>query len=220
MKLTQCTFPESQYVKAEHPKSQIYLHHTAGNADPFGVFRDWATSESRIAVCVVVGGQPKDGSNWEDGEIAQGFSSKYWAWHLGLKEAVFESQNLPYEDLDEISIGIEICNWGQLTLKNGVFYNYVNKEVAPNNVCTLSKPFRGFKYYHAYTDAQIQAVKELLQLFNQKYNIPLTYNPDIWDICPRALKGETGVFTHVSVRTDKTDLYPDPRMIEMLKSLS
>ena len=220
MKLTQYPFPDNQYVKTESKKSQIYLHHTAGNSDPFGVYKDWASTDTRVATCVVVGGKPKDGSNWIDGEIAQGYSSKYWAWHLGLKEAVFESQNLPYEDLDELSIGIEICNWGQLTLKNGIYYNYVNKEVAPNNVCILDKPFRGYKYYHLYTDAQIQAVKELLQLWGGKYNIPLDYNPDIWDICPRALSMEPGVYTHVSVRTDKCDCSPQPKLIEMLKSLT
>jgi hypothetical protein len=56
-------------------------------------------------------------------------------------------------------------------------------------------------------------------LWKEKYNIPLTYNEDIWDITPRALKGEAGVFTHNSVRKDKVDIYPHPKMIEMLKSL-
>ena len=70
-----------------------------------------------------------------------------------------------------------------------------------------------------YTDAQIQSVKELLLLWKDKYNIPLTYHEDIWDITPRALKGEPGVYTHNSVRTDKVDIYPCPRMIAMLKTL-
>lgn len=219
MKLTQFDFPSAQYFSKEVTKKQIYLHHTAGNADPFGVFRDWATTDTRVATCVVVGGKPKADSNWIDGEVVQGFSSKLYAYHLGLKESVFEQNNIPYDYLDEMSIGIEICNWGQLTLKNGVYYNYVNKEVAPNNVITLDTPHRGYKYYHAYTDAQIVAVKELLILWRDKYNIPIGYNPDIFDICPRALRAEKGVFTHNSVRTDKVDISPQPKMIEMLKSL-
>ena len=48
---------------------------------------------------------------------------------------------------------------------------------------------------------------------------PLTYNKDIWDLTPRAYKGEAGIFTHCSVRPDKVDIYPHPKMIEMLKSL-
>jgi hypothetical protein len=34
------------------------------------------------------------------------------------------------------------------------------------------------------------------------------------------LKNESGVFTHNSVRADKADVYPCPRLIEMLKSLT
>lgn len=34
-----------------------------------------------------------------------------------------------------------------------------------------------------------------------------------------ANRGEAGVFTHNSVRMDKVDIYPHPKMIAMLKSL-
>ena len=50
-------------------------------------------------------------------------------------------------------------------------------------------------------------------------NIPLKYNPDIWDVTTRALKGESGVYTHNSVRYDKVDVSPQPKLIEMLQSL-
>jgi len=219
MKLTQTSFPSTQYIAEEHPKAQIYLHHTAGNANPFGVFTGWASNPERIATCVSIGGKPGTNTNWEDGEVVQGFSSKFWAYHLGLKESTFQSAGVPYKSLDKISIGIEICNWGQLTARDGKFYNYVNREVPEEEVCYLNQPYKGFKYFHNYTDAQIAAVKDLLLLWKQRYNIPLTYNQDIWDITPRALKGEAGVFTHNSVRRDKVDIYPHPKMIQMLQSL-
>ena len=219
MKLTQTPFSSNQYIVEEHPKVQIYIHHTAGNADPFAVFKGWESNTERIATCVTVGGKPGKNTTWQDGEVAQGFSSKYWAYHLGLKESTFQKYGVPYKSLDKISIGIEICNWGQLTLKDGKFYNYVNKEVAKEDVCELDKPHRGYKYYHNYTDAQIAATKDLLILWRDRYGIPLTYNEDIWDITTRALKGEKGVFTHNSVRTDKVDVYPHPKLVEMLKSL-
>ena len=218
MKLTQTSFPLSQYIKEEHPKKQIYLHHTAGNSDPFSVFSNWSSNPERIATCVAVGGIPRS-SKWIDGEVVQGFGSKYWAFHLGLKESTFNKYGVPYKSIDKISIGIEICNWGQLTLKGGKYYNYVNKEVPSNEVCVLNSPFKGYKYFHNYTDAQIEAVKELLLVWNTKYNIPLDYNDDIWNVTPRALKGEPGVYTHNSVRLDKVDIYPHPKMIAMLKSL-
>ena len=219
MKLTQKTFSSNQYIGEETKKVQIYLHHTAGNSNPLNVFTDWESNKERIATCVVIGGNPGTNSGWIDGEVVQGFSSKFWAYHLGLKESTFQKFNLPYKSLDKNSIGVEICNWGQLTKKGEKFYNYVNREVPLSQVTELEKPFRGYKYFHSYTDAQIESLKELLLLWKEKYNIPLTYNEDIWDVTTRALKGETGLFTHCSVRYDKVDVYPHPKMVSMLKSL-
>ncbi len=219
MKLTQISFPADQYIVEEHPKKQIYLHHTAGNADPFAVFKGWENNKERIATCVSIGGKPKKNSNWIDGEVVQGFSSKYYGFHLGLKEATFQKFKIPYQSLDKISIGIEICNFGGLTYKEGKFYTYVNSVIPEEEVVELLTPYKNYKYVHAYTDAQITAVKDLLILWNQKYSIPLKYNEDIWDVTPRALKGEAGIYTHNSVRFDKIDITPQPKIIEMLKSL-
>ena len=80
--------------------------------------------------------------------------------------------------------------------------------------------YKGFKLWHKYTDEQINSVKDLLLLWGEKYGIDLTYNEDIWGVTKRALKGEEGVYTHNSVRPDKADVYPCPRLIEMLKSLT
>lgn len=215
-KITQVQFPENQYYKTVFPKKQIYLHHTAGNSDAKNVFRGWETDVTRIGTCVSISGE---GKNSIDGEIVQGFSSKYWAYHLGVKSKYFQAMELPYQELDKYSIGIEICNWGQLTLKNGKYYNYVNKEVLPEYVIELDKPFRGYRYFHNYTDKQIQSTKELLLYWGDFYKIPLDYNSDIFDLTPRAYKLEKGIFTHNSVRPDKVDIYPHPKMIEMLKSL-
>lgn len=214
MNLKQVSFPVSQYIQEEHPKVQIYLHHTAGGPSGVNTFQYWATTPERIATCVSISGP---GSN--DGEIVQGYSSRFWAYHLGLKESTFQKYGVPYKSLDKISIGVEICNWGQLTKKDGKFYNYVGGIVPENQVTELNNPYKGFKFFHSYSDAQIQSVKDLLLLWKDRYKIPLTYNEDIWGISVRALKGEPGVYTHNSVRTDKIDVYPHPKLIAMLKSL-
>lgn len=217
--ITQYSFPADQYVREETKKKQIYLHHTAGNPDPFATFDWWASNSDRIATCIVIGGRSST-DKWMDGQIVQGYSSKFWAFHLGLKSAVFESKRIPYLKLDKISIGIETCNWGQLTLdSNGIFRNYVKRPVPENEVCELDRPFKGFKYYHAYTDFQIESIYQLLVFWNQRYGIPIAYNPDIWDISARALRGEPGVYTHNSVRPDKNDMSPQPKLVNMLKSL-
>jgi len=217
--ITLVDFPKSQYIQEETQKGQIYLHHTAGNSNPFGVFNDWSTNPERIATCVVIGGKPKKTDIFVDGQIVQGFSSKKWAYHLGLRESTFNNFNLPYKSLDKISIGIEICGWGQLTYRSGKFYTWTDKVLSEEDVIELSTPFRGFKYFHNYTDSQIESVEKLLRYWGETYNIPLTYNPDIFDVNARALSGERGVFTHCSVRYDKIDIYPHPKLIEMLKSL-
>lgn len=212
--IVQSPLSEDQYYREEYPKAQIFLHHTAGNSDPFNVIRDWNTdSRGRIATCVVVG------RGLNDGKIIQAFSSKYWAYHLGVKSSVFNSYGLPPKVLDKTSIGIEICNWGQLTESGGRFFNYVNREVPPSEVCELSTPFKNFRYFERYTPAQLNSVRELLLYFGKTYNIPLQYNSDIWQVTNRALTIQPGVFTHNSVRADKIDVFPQPELIQMLKSL-
>ena len=54
--------------------------------------------------------------------------------------------------------------------------------------------------------------------WNDRYNIPLEYNQDMWDVSINALKGAPGIWTHVSYRSDKSDCHPQPELIEMLQS--
>lgn len=199
------------YYQEEHPKNQIYLHHTAGNGDGVGVANYWKSNSEKIATAFIIS---------DSGEIVQCFGSKYYAYHLGLKKKVFTDNELPYLPLDKTSIGIEICNYGQLKKnENGKYINWAKGVVKDSEVIELEKPFRGYKYWQNYTDKQIEATKDLLVYLCDKYKISKVYNEDIWDVNKRALKGENGIFTHNSVRFDKTDIYPHPKMIEMLKSL-
>jgi len=215
MKIKQVSFGAAHYFNQEKPKRQIYLHHTAGNDNAEGVFKYWEQTTDRVATCVVIG---------SNGEIVQGFPSNKWAYHLGLNVKTFNSHGLKYQPLDEMSIGIELCSWGALTeVVDGddvKYLNYVGREVPLDQVIKLDTPYKNYQFWHSYTDAQIEAVKELLLLWNDKYQIPLEYNDDIWSVCSRALSAHPGVYTHNSVRKDKTDVYPHPKLIEMLKSLT
>jgi hypothetical protein len=122
--------------------------------------------------------------------------------------------------LDKHAIAIEICNWGPIEKINGKFYNYVDREIPADQVTELETPYKGHKYYHRYTDAQIESTRQLLLYWRDTYGIDLTYREeDMWTISTQALKGEQGVYTHNSYRKDKSDIYPCPRMIAMLKSL-
>lgn len=210
-KIKQVRLKESQFFSEESAKTQIYLHHTAGNGNAEAVSRYWNGTSDRVATAFVVG---------QDGLIVQCFSSKHWAWHLGISKAEFKGQGAKYQNLDKASVGIEVCNWGYLKEKDGKFYNYVNARVPESMVTTLEEPFKGFKHWYKYTDAQIESTRQLVEYLCETYDIPNDYRSDIFGLDKEAFKGTPGIYTHNSVRKDKSDIYPCPRMIEMLKSLS
>jgi hypothetical protein len=218
--IKQVPLPESQYIKEVTEKKQIVLHHTAGNSSGPGTIKMWANDDrGRIATCIVISGKGLSKDTY-DGEICQAFSSKFWANHLGIKPDVFRSVGVPYQRLDKLTIGIEICNWGPLDKVGDKFYNYVDREIPADQVTELETPYKGHRYYHRYTEAQIESTRQLLLYWRDTYGIDLTYREeDMWTISTRALKGEQGVYTHNSYRKDKSDIYPCPRMIAMLKSL-
>ena len=219
-KINQVPLGYYEYIREQHEKAQIVLHHTAGNSSGVNTIRQWNNDKrGRIATCVCISGKGNSKNSY-DGEIVQAFSSKYWAYHLGLKSDVFRSFELPYRPLDKTSIGIEICNWGSLEKRGDKFYNYVNREVPLDQVCELDEPFKGRKYYHAYTDAQIESVRQLLVYWNKIYGIPLDYiEKNMWDLSKDALSGKPGLYTHNSYRKDKSDISPQPKIIKMLSEL-
>jgi N-acetyl-anhydromuramyl-L-alanine amidase AmpD len=199
----------TNYLRASHPKSQIYLHHTAGGANGQQQFQFWQADPTAIATCVCIS---------RDGTIDQGFGSEYWAYHLGLSAKHFAG--MPYLNLDKTSIGIEICNWGWLTKKGDKYYTYVNSVVPADRVIALETPYKGHTYFEAYTPAQIESVVVLLQHWQKRYGIPLAYSEgDMWGVSKKALGGVPGVYTHNSVRADKCDCAPQEKLIEALKKL-
>lgn len=210
LNLVQERLSPGQFLTQEYPKSQVYLHHTAGGGDARRVSKHWNQNSSKIATAFVIG---------ENGEIVQCFSSKHWAWHLGVGTEIFKKNKIPFRDLNKTSIGIEITNWGYLKQVNGKFYNYVNRVIPPSMVTELDEPYKGFKFWYKYTDEQIESARKLILYLCQTYEIPTEYRSEIWDIDLNALKNEKGIFTHNSVRKDKSDVYPCPRLIEMLKNL-
>jgi len=207
-------FPNDQYIREAHNKNQIVLHHTVSGQGVNGDIAWWRQTSDRVGTAIIVG--------W-DGKIYQCFGSKYWAYHLGLKTSSNKS-------LNQGSIGIEIDAWGGLIRTNRQWYpakwdkelkkNVPNTKVAPiQNVQVYEQGFRGFYGFEKYTDAQIEAVRELLVYWNERYGIPLDYHEDMWDYSKNAMDDKPGIWTHVSYRKDKSDCHPQPELIQMLKSL-
>lgn len=220
-KIIQLRLPDANYYQEEIPKKQIFIHHTAGASNAINVIGGWKARTDHVCTAFVIAGKPPVGGGFKDGDIYQAFSSKHWGYHLGLKKEVFATNGVPYLPLDKGSIAIEMCNWGALTLKpDGKYYHYLDKTVSAEEVVKLDAPYRGSPYYHAYTDAQLASLKDLLVYLCDKFTIPKTFHPDMFDISKNALTGVPGIWTHTSVRTDKVDCAPQPKLLNVLKTLN
>lgn len=220
-------FPTNQYYQYETEKSQIVIHHTVSGDSVSGDIKWWEQTESRIATCIIIA---------RDGTIHTLFKSENWAHHLGVRIKVFDSIGVKRKyrkssktgrlfvsnniELNEGSIGVELDSWGGLKKVGDKFYTAAtNKEISSDKVVDYGEEIRGYRYYEKYTEEQIYSLKFLLKYWNDKYEIPLDYKEDMWDLSKGALTGEPGVWTHTSYRPDKSDCHPQTELIEMLKSL-
>lgn len=231
MKLVDHILPVGEYYADIRKKDCIYIHHTAGGHRPDWTIDGWKHDRAKtgdklaVATAYVIGGISTSNldSNY-DGVVYRAFDEKYWAHHLGLKQ-----QN--NRTLNQRSIAIEICNYGPLVLNaEGKFINYVKKEVPAALVATLDEPFRGYKYYHRYTDKQLESLYKLLKDISLRHNIdvkkgiaeylktPYRFN-FAFELKDEAIKGNTGLWTHSNVRKDKSDCFPQPELIALIQSL-
>jgi N-acetyl-anhydromuramyl-L-alanine amidase AmpD len=206
-KIVQVRLKENQYYPEEHPKKQIVLHHTVSNSNAKNVMSWWAKTPAKVGTAFIID---------RDGVIHQCFSSKHWAHHLGTKS----KEN---KQLNQESIGIELCSWGPLTRKENPmlkgspnFFSSTGTEVPKEEVVKLDKPFRGHLYYQKYTSSQLKSLQILLNYLCETYGIPKKYNPDMWEYSRMAMKGNPGIYTHVSFRKDKSDCFPQQELIDML----
>lgn len=215
-KIVQLDFPRDQYIRKEYPKSQIILHHTVSGGSAKAVASYWAGKPSRIATCIIID---------KPGVPYQLFSSKYWGGHVGGKRSMaksFGKYGLEYRNCSQPSIGVEIISWGGLKMIDGKLYNCYGGEYKEGDVkpTYFEEGYRGYNYYDSYTEAQIETLRQLLLYWNQRYGISLEYNEDMWDVSEDALKGKNGIWAHTSFRFDKSDIFPQENMVEMLKNLA
>lgn len=201
-----------QFFPTEFPKKQIYIHHTAGNDNAIATVDDWNATEEQIGTAFVID---------RKGVIVQCFSSKHWGYHLGLKKQTFNDLGLPYIPLDKTSIGIELCNCGYVEkVGSGLYTTYTGKVIKTEDVVEFSDPYRGHRYFQYYTKDQLASLKNLLEYLCEKFNIPKNYNHDMFSVNYEALSRKPGIWTHTSVRSDKTDCFPQMELRDMLKSLT
>lgn len=161
-----------EYYQQVFKKDTIVIHHTAGSHHPEWTIQSWEHDRNRyggslpVATAYVIGGSSTSAKDTQfNGKVYRCFDDIYWAHHIGMT-----STNNSI--LNRKSVAIEICNWGCLTLgRDGQFYNYVSRVVPQEQVYKLDVPFRGFTYYHKYTDEQIEALRLLLLDLCTKHGI-------------------------------------------------
>lgn len=218
-------FSKKNYYDEDKPKSMIFLHHTASDPNPYGVKKYWETTNIHVSTPFIIGGYSKPGTEWEDGDIIQLYSSSKWAYHLGLTAkhlAVGGPKHSTNLIINSNSVAIEMCSWGGLTKTPRGFKSYAGTIVPDEQVITYDTPYRGYHYYQKYSPAQLENLKELVIFLCDKWNIPKEFKGmEMFDVDPRALCAEPGIWSHVSVRppSDKQDCHPQPELIEVLKSL-
>lgn len=214
LKIEKRFLPKGQYIEEITKKNQIVLHHTAGG-NSNGTIQHWLSSKDRTGTHFIIE---------RDGTIIQTVPTECWLYHLYVGAPL---NKVPREfkkkdkELNQKSIGIELCNYGQLKKKGDKYYTIYNNEINKDRVYTLDKTFRGQEYFELYTLEQIESLRKLLLQLIKDNNIKLNQNYlDIFDINLEALSGKSGIFAHVSYRTtDKWDVYPNKELIQMLNNL-
>lgn len=200
-------------------KNWFFGHHTAGGPSPYQTINIWEKDDKTVGTEFVIGGDNMAGNKEFDGVILQAFTDGGYAWHLTIGN----------NDVHCKSIGVEICNYGMLTEKSGKLFTYTGKEVPAAAVCDVGFSFRGSRYFHAYTEAQIEAMKSLMTYSANKYDIDMSKGlPALihqkgvqaaFEMCNYDyVKANPGFWAHGNLYAYKNDISPQPAMIEMLLS--
>ena len=218
--------PEGEYVHQSTSKKYIFIHHTAGRHNPYKTIDNWANdSRGRIGTNYVIGGIPTDADmnaitavqKKYDGRVLQAIDDEFWGYHLGPNGSSFMTKH---------SLSIELNSAGGLTKRGDKYYTWFNTEVHPSQVQTLDEPFRGYKYFHKYSKAQIQSLEALLYHLAEKHDINLQDGmhkmpyEQRYEFNENAWSGKvTGLLSHTNVRKDKSDVFPQPELNAMIESL-
>lgn len=207
-------------IDADYKRKYIVLHHSVSGGSPFAIKRYFERKSFGTAFAL--------GAN---GDFVQCFDDyNYWNWHLNMN-ATGRVVHPRYENyLAKTSVGVEICNYGALTKDSEGFKTTygnlvdIDKIIDYKEIYGSNYLFRGKQYYERYTDEQIKSleiwIKDMIEINNLDLSNDLRPIDETWfEFYLEACKGEYALFTHTNVRRDKSDLHPQPEIIEMLKRI-
>lgn len=214
-----------EYYPGPHQPEYVFYHHTAGWHNPYNVVKQWNNdNRGKIGTEWVIGGPSiRDGSKRFDGQIVKCMSDGAWAHHLGAVD----------RNMHTNSIGIEVCNFGPLSQSGQGFKTYAGQCVDDSQIEDLGFKWRGYRYWHKYSNAQLEALYSLTKMITLEHSIDLNIGLKQWlnelkgdkqfhafDYYESAKNGDIkGLLSHSNVRSDKLDMSPQKNLIEMIKSL-
>ena len=237
------------YDTEETTKTQIVLHHTAGNNTAAGYIEGWQKESYPLATHYII---PRTG------QTEQLYEDKYWSNHLGT--------DLPNNAfLQKHSLAVEISSYGYLRLKQKGddlgkdagnrkaqeigWYSWSGQKISDDQVAEpyrissngtietfvdkVPGGYRGYVRFQKYTDGQIKSLETILRGWKNSYpSIPLKLTPENYkemfpntktngeyDISKNASGQVPGLYTHNSYRPDKVDIFPQKELLEMLMGL-
>jgi len=210
--------PVGEYKQGPINAEWLFLHHTAGWHNPYKTIDNWGRdSRGAVATEFVLGGPSVKGNDDKyDGEMVQAFPEGNYGWHLGKNG----SQKMHIN-----SVGIEVCNFGYVV--NGK--TYAGTTIVDSQIVELSKEFRGYKLWHRYSDAQIEALHKWILWIAERDNIDVRAGlpalikekgADAFEFNEDAYYGRVkGLWTHTNTRKDKVDMFPQQELLDMLITL-
>jgi len=134
----------------------IVIHYTAGRSHQSSV-TTLSTPTSKASAHLVIG---------RDEKITQLIPFDTIAWHAG--QSSFDGR----VGFNQYSIGIEIDNAGLLTKAGDRYFSWFGKDYPESDVIKAIHRNESIeRYWHRYTEWQIEKCQEICQLLIAKYNI-------------------------------------------------
>ena len=207
------------YENRKQVNKYMFLHHTAGNNNPYSVVDGWSKDKNgHVATEFVIGGTSIKGDTKYDGELVQCFPNRNcWAYHLGISSK---------SDIGRASVGVEMCNYGYIKADGTT---YKGQKVDSSQIITLSEPFRGYTTWQKYSEGQLITLKKLILYVADRDNIDMheglyklikkngasafEYNQDAFD------GNIKGLLAHSNVLKTKFDCPPQQELMDLILSL-
>lgn len=180
------------YIPSQTQKDLICLHHTVGGS-VVSTINYWKSDSRRIGTSYLIE---------RNGDVYEVFDPKYWAYHLGLKGSGGA--------VDKRSIGIELASEGGLIQREGKFYCF--DKVSDRTLFTQEyydhqMPWRGYRFFDAYSDVQITSTIKLINILCQQFKIPKQTPANHFN-ADDVYREFTGILGHHHLRPDKSDVHP------------